>query len=191
MRAALFLAVATFVACGSATPPPAPAPKPVAPAPVAKPVALTGIWLGALKTGSAELRVQIRLDFATTPTSCVLDSLDQGAMGVPCTNVVASATEVSLEVPLVKGVFKAAIASDATTLNGTWSQAGRPELPLVLARQATALEAKKPSFDPALPAVDVEKLEVVLDEDLKKALTIQLAPKTGVGVTIGVVELCA
>ncbi len=185
MRAALFLAL---VACGSATPPPAPAPKLVAPAPVAKPAALTGIWLGALKTGSAELRVQIRLDFAATPTSCVLDSLDQGAMGVPCTNVVATATAVSLDVPRVKGVFKATVASDASMLTGTWSQAGSPELPLVLARQATALEAKKPSFDPAMPAVDVGKLQAVLDDDLKKALTAQLAPMTGVGVTIGVVE---
>ncbi len=187
MRAALCLAVATLVGCGSVTPPPAPAPKPVAPAPVAKPAVLTGIWLGTLKTPSAELRVQIHLDVAVTPPHCALDSLDQGAMAVPCT-IVAAATEVSLEVPLVKGVFKATASADANTLTGTWSQAGSPELPLVLARQATALAAKQPSVEPALPPVDVEQLQAVLDQDLKKALTAQLAPNTGVGVTIGVVE---
>ena len=66
MRAALFLAVATFVACGSATPPPAPAPKPVAPAPMkpAMPAATTAAVFpsavsptySTLKAGQARMK---------------------------------------------------------------------------------------------------------------------------------------
>jgi serine-type D-Ala-D-Ala carboxypeptidase/endopeptidase len=151
-----------------------------------KPTPLTGIWLGTLKAGSATLRVQLHLDLATTPPGCTLDSLDQGGMGIPCRNVVASATELSLEVPAVHGTYKGTISTDANTVTGTWSQGG--ELQLVLTRQATALEATKPKLDPAMSPVDVEKIQTVLDDDLKHALTAQLAPDTGVGVTIGVVE---
>lgn len=147
---------------------------------------MTGIWLGTLHAGSTTLRVQLHLDFAATPTSCTLDSLDQGAMGVPCTNVVASPTELSLEVPMVHGALKGTVSADAKTVTGTWSQGGA-ELPIELTRQATALEAKSPAHDPAMPAVDIEKLQSVLDADLQQALTTQLAPATGVGVTIGVV----
>jgi CubicO group peptidase (beta-lactamase class C family) len=184
LRAAFVLAIA---ACGSAAPParPAPAPKPEAPPPADKPAPLSGIWLGTLHAGGQELRIQLRLDLAVTPASCALDSLDQGAMGIPCTNVVATATELSFDVPAVHGTFKGNVSADANTVHATWTQGA--EMPVMLTRQTTALEAKKPAIDPAMPAVDVEKIQSVLDADLEKVLP-ELAPDTGVGVTIGVVE---
>jgi D-alanyl-D-alanine-carboxypeptidase/D-alanyl-D-alanine-endopeptidase len=184
LRAALFIAV---VACGDPTPPPAlPTPKPAATMPVAKASPLTGIWLGTLKAGSTGLRVQVHLDVASIPAGCAFDSLDQGAMGLPCTTVIASATELSLEVPKLHGTLKGLISADANMVTGTWSQGGS-ELPVVLARQATAIEAKKLALDPAMPAVDIEHIQSVLDTDLQRALTAQLAPASGVGVTIGIV----
>ena len=186
-RAALVLAV---VGCGGAThpaPPVPPAPTPVAPAPVAKPVTLTGIWLGTLEAGGKGLRLQLHLDLAPTPATCALDSLDQGAMAIPCTNVVASATELSFDVPVVHGRLKGTVSADANTVSATWTQGGA-ELPLVLTRQAAAIAAAKPSLDPAMPPVEIEQLQGVIDADLANALTGRLAPATGVGVAIGVVD---
>ena len=188
-RAALVLAL---VGCGSATHPASPAPPAppapaVAPPPVAKSVPLTGIWLGTLQAGAKGLRIQVNLDLAPTPATCALDSLDQGAMAIPCTNVVASATALSFDVPAVHGTLKGTVSADANTVTATWTQ-GSSELPLVLTRQAAAVAAAKPSLDPAMPPVEIERLQGVIDADLAKALTGRLAPAIGVGVTIGVVD---
>jgi CubicO group peptidase (beta-lactamase class C family) len=60
---------------------------------------------------------------------------------------------------------------------------------LVLTRQASAIEPRKPQVDPALPPVDVASLKDVLDKDLAAALDKgDLAAGTDAGVTIGVVE---
>ncbi len=179
MRCSLLLFLA---ACGSTTTPPAPPPKVTAPA-AAKPAPLSGIWLGTLKAGGTNLRLQLHLDLAASPPGCAVDSLDQGGAGIPCTNVVATASELSFEIPAVHGSYRATV-TDANTLTGTFTQGA--ELPLVLTRQAKALEPVKVKLDPAMPPVDVEKLQAVLDEDLEHAIETQLGP--GVGVTIGVVE---
>jgi CubicO group peptidase (beta-lactamase class C family) len=184
LRIAFALAL---VACGSATPPAPPAPTPVSAAPpVATPASLSGIWLGTLDAGAKGLRIQVHLDLSTSPPSCALDSLDQGAMGIPCDNVVASATALSFGVPAVRGEMKGTVSSDANTVTATWTQ-GSAALPIVLTRQTAAIEAPKVAVDPAMPAVDIEKIQAVMDADLVKVLAGPLAPATGVGVTIGVI----
>ena len=145
--------VFSLVACGNAAPAPlapTPAPPPPAPAPVAKPAPFSGIWLGTLQAGGKGLRIQLHLDVARTPASCSLDSLDQGAMGIVCDHVVASATELAFEVPAVQGGLKGTLSADANTVDATWTQGGG-SLPLVLTRQASAIEAAKPAFDPPPP----------------------------------------
>lgn len=185
LRTAFVLALA---ACGSPTAAPPRVPEPVAPAPVAKPPATpSGIWLGTLEAGAKGLRIQLRLDLTPTPPTCSLDSLDQGAMGIPCDHVVASASELTFEVPAVHGSLKATMSADATTLTATWTQGGAT-LPLVLTRQTAAVGTKPISFDPAMPAVDLDKLPAVIEADLAKVLAGPLAPATGVGVTVGVVQ---
>lgn len=63
---------------------------------------------------------------------------------------------------------------------------------LNFARQLTALLAAPippPTYDAAMPPVSVAELQSVLDKDLAEALASgQLAPGTGAGVSIGVVE---
>jgi len=180
--------VLALVGCGSCTHTVSPrVPAPVAPSPLPSPVSLTGVWLGTLATGGKGLRLQLHLNLAPTPATCALDSLDQGAAGIPCTNVVASATELSLDVPDVQGSLKGTVSGDANTVTATWTQ-GSSVLPIVLTRQGAALAEVKPMLDPALPPVPIDKLQAVLDADLAKALAGRLAPATGVGVTIGVVE---
>jgi CubicO group peptidase (beta-lactamase class C family) len=73
-------------------------------------------------------------------------------------------------------------------LTGSWTQGGLP-LRLVLARQAVAIERPRVAIDAAIPAVDVASLREVMDADMAAALDRgELAPKTGGGVAIGVIE---
>ncbi|MGH7293487.1 MAG: serine hydrolase domain-containing protein, partial [Polyangiaceae bacterium] len=189
---ALLVAVAS---CGGArapataatvTPPPhavAPAPEP----PPAPPTA-SGVWLGTLPAGGKGLRLQLRLDLAPTPSSCSLDSLDQRAMGIPCTNVVLAGASLSIDVPAVRGKLAGTVSADGATMTATWTQGG-VTLPLVLARQAAPIDAPKLVLDPALPPVEPANLKEVLDRDFAAALASgEVAPGTDAGVTIGVVE---
>lgn len=183
MRTALLLVLA---ACGSAAPPPPPPPPaPAPPPPAAKPVSFTGIWLGKIEVGGKGLRVQVHLDLGPSTPTCALDSIDQGAMGIPCEHVVASPTELAFEVPFVKGGFKGTVSADGNTVTGTWSQSGG-SLPLAFVRQDKALEPEKPAIDPPMDAVDIEKIQAVTDTDLAKVISGPLAVKD-VGVTIGVI----
>jgi len=189
----LFVLPLTVAACGASQPPAPAPPAPVAsassssPAPAAPaPPSASGIWLGTLQAGGKALRLQLRLDLAQTPPTCAIDSLDQHVPGIPCTPTVTG-SKVSLDVPAVHGSLQATLSADGNTLDGTWSQG--MTLPLVLARQASAVESKPPAIDPAMPPVDVANIKEVLDKDLAAALASgELAPATDGGVTIGVVQ---
>ena len=149
---------------------------------------VSGIWLGTIQAGPKGLRVQLRLDLAKTPASCSLDSLDQHALGIPCNDVTVTGTTLTLQVPAVHGTLTGDVSADGNTVNASWTQSGAT-MPVVLARQASAIEAPKPALDAALPPVDIGGLKDVLDKDLATALASgDLAPGTDGGVTVGVVE---
>ncbi|MGA3373546.1 MAG: serine hydrolase domain-containing protein [Terracidiphilus sp.] len=159
--------------------------------PAAKPSSVDGIWLGTLTAGSASLRIQLHIKSDSTGHEfCTLDSVDQGAMGNECAKAVFVAADFSFEVPILHGSWSGKLSADGNTLTGTWSQ-GSP-LTLNFTRQSTALAAAPiapPKFDPALPPVSAADLQAVLDKDLAEALkTGRLAPSTGAGVSIAVVE---
>ncbi len=155
----------------------------------AKPSPVDGIWLGTLQAGPQSLRVQLHVQSdAAGKESCALDSLDQHAIGLECANVVATGSDFSFDVPVVHGHWSGKLSADGKAMEGTWNQ-GSP-LPLTFTRQATALVAPTPAPpDPAIAPVSVAELQSVLDHDFAKALKSgALAPSTGAGITIGIVE---
>jgi serine-type D-Ala-D-Ala carboxypeptidase/endopeptidase len=159
--------------------------------PAAKPSRVDGFWLGELHAGSATLRVQITVKSDSSGREyCSLDSLDQGAMGLDCANVQFNGDSFTFDVPPVRGHWEGTLSADGNTLAGTWTQ-GKP-LPLTFARQAAAIALKPPpppTYDPALAPFSAADLQSVLDKDLAKSLAGgELAPSTGIGVSIGVVK---
>jgi serine-type D-Ala-D-Ala carboxypeptidase/endopeptidase len=182
-----WVAGVAVVACGTTPSSRPPAPAPESTGTVAAKPSLSGIWLGTLQARNGKrLRAQLHLDDKT----CSVDSLDQRQMGIPCTNVVLTASSLSFDVPSVAGTLKGTVAADTQTITATWTQRGA-DMPLVLTRQAKAIappEPSKPAFDPAIAAVGIEKIQAVLDADLAKLVDSAFAPATGVGVAIGIVE---
>lgn len=157
----------------------------------AKPSQVDGIWLGTIDARGAKLRVQVQVKSDSAGKEyCSLDSLDQGAMGLPCDNVLFHGDQFSFEVPLVHGRWSGTLNADGNQLKGTWSQGA--DLPLILTRQATALEIKKPEppkYDPAMVAVPATEFKSILDRDMEAALKSgALAPSTQGGIVIGVVQ---
>ncbi len=159
--------------------------------PAAKPSAIDGIWLGTITAGSTTLRIQLHVKSdASGQEFCALDSLDQGAMGLECAKLNFAAPDFSFDVPLVHGHWSGKLSADGNALTGTWEQGG--SITLNFTRQSSAVAAAPivpPKFDPALPPVSAADIQSVLDKDLTEALkTGQLAPATGAGVSIAVVE---
>ena len=156
-----------------------------------KPSPVDGVWLGTLETGGPKLRIQAQIKSDRTGKEfCSIDSLDQGAMGLPCANVQFTGKNFSFEVPSVHGRWSGTLADNGQELNGTWSQG--KDLPLKFTRQASAVAIKPPEppkYDDGLPAVPVSELKAVLDKDLTAALREgSLAPGTDGGVAVGVVQ---
>jgi len=152
-----------------------------------KPSRVDGVWLGTLG-GSLRVQLQVKSDRAGK-LYCSLDSLDQGAMGLACENVQFSGDRFSFELQMVKGSWSGTLG-ESGELDGTWTQ-GRGQ-PLRFTRQASAVAPKppeQPRYDEAVAPVPVGELKAVLDRDL--AVPLQggaLAPATGGGVAIGVVQ---
>src|SRR5271166_3743971 len=159
--------------------------------PAAKPSAVDGIWLGTLKAGPQSLRIQLHVNSdASGKESCSADSLDQGAMGLECAHVRLEGNNFSFDVPVVNGHWSGTVSADGKTLTGTWNE-GAP-MTLNFERQMAASSASPaavPTFDAAMAPVPAAQLQTVLNKDLAKAISSgALAPSTGAGVTIGIVD---
>jgi serine-type D-Ala-D-Ala carboxypeptidase/endopeptidase len=156
--------------------------------PAAIPSAVDGIWLGTLQAGPQSLRIQITVTSDTVGQEfCSLDSLDQGALNLPCTNVGYANRQLSFDVPVVHGHWAGELSVDQNTLTGVWNQ-GVP-LPLNLSRQSKRWSPPPIAHSDAMAPVDVATMQSVLGADLEQALTRgALAPGTSAGLTIGIVH---
>jgi hypothetical protein len=108
---------------------------------------IAGDWQGTLHAGPAELR--LALHFTKTSDggyTATMDSLDQGALGIPVSSVSVKDTKLNLTVDAVHGTYEAKVNSDGTAITGTWSQ-GQP-LPLDFKRGTFPV---KPAPKPAKP----------------------------------------
>jgi dienelactone hydrolase len=104
---------------------------------------LDGVWDGALEAGGGmKLRLAVHIATGAYGTSGAMDSLDQGANGIPLAEIHRDGAHVAFDVPAVHGRFEGTLDPAGGVLTGTWSQ-GPGALPLVLKRRASgAPEAK-------------------------------------------------
>jgi uncharacterized protein len=112
---------------------------------------VTGAWLGTLDTGAMKLRLAFHITTgADGQLGGTVDSLDQGAMGLPLTSVVLEAPKIRIELKSIGGVFEGVVNEDAKEITGTWKQ-GPMSLPLVLhPADAAALTLHRPQ-KPTMP----------------------------------------
>lgn len=99
----------------------------------AKPPDIDGAWLGTLDTGTAKLRVVFHIETTSAGLAATMDSIDQGAKGIPVSKVTRNGSSLTLEVGVAGGRFEGKISPDLSVIDGTWTQGGTT-LPLVLRR---------------------------------------------------------
>lgn len=94
---------------------------------------IVGDWKGTLKTQGPELRLVLHVQKEGDGLKATLDSIDQGANGIPVADVSLKGNRLNLDVAAVKGTYDAEMSADGKTLTGNWRQAGL-DLPLTMTR---------------------------------------------------------
>src|ERR1017187_7478297 len=84
---------------------------------------IAGDWQGTLNAGGVQLRLALHVAAAKDGSlTATLDSVDQGANGIPVTSVTLKDSKLSLTVDAVHGTYEGTINKDATEIDGTWSE---------------------------------------------------------------------
>jgi uncharacterized protein len=110
---------------------------------------IEGDWQGTLKPGNAELRLALHITKGDDgSTKATMDSLDQGANGIPITSISLKDSKLSFTVDSIQGSYEGTVSADGAAISGTWSQAGQ-SFPLDFKRAAAPIKnehkAAKPS----------------------------------------------
>ena len=97
---------------------------------------VVGDWQGTLSANGAELRLVLHImKGADGALKATLDSVDQGANGIPVSSISLKDSKLNLGLNAVHGTYEGKVATDGKTITGTWSQS--QPLPLEFKR-ATA-----------------------------------------------------
>src|SRR6202050_3461313 len=109
---------------------------------------IAGDWQGTLNTGAGELRLVLHITKgADGALKATLDSVDQGANGIPVSSISLKSSTLSLGIDAVHGTYEGTVAADGKSISGTWSQ-GAP-LALDFKRAAAPI---KTEHKPAKPS---------------------------------------
>lgn len=106
---------------------------------------VVGDWQGTLSAGGMDLRLVIHITRGTNgQLAATLDSIDQGASGIPVTSVSIKENILSLTVTAIGGTYEGIINANGT-IDGIWAQ-GAGRIPLLLTRAAAgaAFEIRRP-----------------------------------------------
>lgn len=107
---------------------------------------LVGDWTGTLDAGGVRLRLAVHIvKGADGGFRATLDSLDQGAMGIPVDTVTLDGNALKLELKALRATYEAILSADGRELTGQWKQSST--LPLNLERADPAKQA--PARPPA------------------------------------------
>ena len=109
---------------------------------------IAGDWQGTLNTGMGELRLVLHITKgANGALNATLDSIDQGANGIPVKSALLKDSRLSLDVAAVHGTYEGKVAPDAKSISGTWSQG--QALPLEFKRTATPVKTEDKPAKPS------------------------------------------
>ena len=109
---------------------------------------IAGDWQGTLKAGGAELRLVLHVAKNADGTlKATLDSVDQGANGIPVTSISLKDSKLNLAVDAVHGTYEGKVTADANEISGTWTQG--QSLPLSFKRASAPV---KTEHKPAKPS---------------------------------------
>jgi hypothetical protein len=106
---------------------------------------IAGDWAGVLSIGQAKLNLVLHLQQEGAAWKGTMDSVDQGAMGLPIDRITLDGAKLHFEMRALGASFDGVVSADGKAIAGTFMQAGM-SLPLEFARAdgAASLAPKRP-----------------------------------------------
>lgn len=87
---------------------------------------LAGTWNGTLRVGGASLRLRLNISKnAAGGANGTMDSLDQGANGVPLSAITLKEAKVHFEARGIGAVYEGKLDANGSGLSGEWQQGGQ------------------------------------------------------------------
>ncbi len=103
-----------------------------------------GQWLGTVDAGGMKLRLVLHIESAPAGGfKAKLDSLDQGALGIPVESVKQAGRTVNFELTGIGASYSAELNSEGSQMTGTWKQSGAA-LPVTFKRSDQIPEILRP-----------------------------------------------
>ena len=111
----------------------------------AKPSDIDGAWIGSLELGAVTLRIVFHIVNTEDGLIATMDSPDQNAKDLPTSSVTRYGAHLTIEAKSIGGLYQGKIASDLSSIDGSFTQMGAPH-PLLLRRvkNESELEIKRP-----------------------------------------------
>jgi pimeloyl-ACP methyl ester carboxylesterase len=136
---------------------------------------LESVWRGTLKTGMADLRLQLRIYRAPDGTlSGKLDSIDQGARNLEIAKIRVTSDRLSFDMTMPPASYEGDFNADQTEITGRWHQGGAT-LPLVFKKSDEQIELRRPQEPkPPYPYKEEEVTYENLEAGVKLAGTLTL-----------------
>src|SRR5580704_11703226 len=104
---------------------------------------VAGDWLGTIAAGGVELHVALHISKAADGSlKATLDSIDQGANGIPVGPITLADSKLNFTVAAVNGGYEGKVDAAGTVITGTWTQV--QPLPLEFRRGVVARVEHKP-----------------------------------------------
>jgi hypothetical protein len=103
----------------------------------------SGDWLGTLNVGAIKLRLTLKIMRTDAGFAGTMDSVDQGANGIPIFSIQFQKPAVVLEIKSIAAKFNGVLADDGSEISGQWNQSGQ-SLPLVFKRLEKPLKLNRP-----------------------------------------------
>ncbi|HXO00159.1 MAG TPA: alpha/beta fold hydrolase [Candidatus Acidoferrales bacterium] len=109
---------------------------------------IVGDWQGTLKIGTSELRLVVHITKGDDGNlKATMDSIDQGANGIPISSISLQDSKLSFTSEAIHGSYEGTINKGATEITGTFTQ-GSP-LPLDLTRMAKRADGERRPVKPS------------------------------------------
>jgi hypothetical protein len=109
---------------------------------------IAGDWQGTLNAGGVQLHLALHIAAAKDGTlSATLDSIDQGALGIPVSSVTLKDSKLNLTIDSLHGSYEGVVNKDGTMIEGTWTQG--PPLALNFERAKAQAQAAPSDIDGA------------------------------------------
>jgi uncharacterized protein len=119
---------------------------------------IRGDWQGTLHAG-ADLHLLLHISkSANGALTATLDSIDQGANGIPVTSITLQGSKLSLGIDAVHGTYEGEVSRDGNLITGIWIQG--QQLPLQFARATAPTKIAKPATPSDIDGAWMGTLEV-------------------------------